>query len=137
MHAVVLPVAPTERTLTDLDFARLMKLSSAQASAAFSDMLDGAEVTSRHAIAADVVTMYSRIEVVDVHTSRRQLLTLCYPRDAEPAAGLISVLSPVGSSLLGLKVGDTARWVTPSGEACAAAIVALHYQPEDSGDDTT
>ncbi len=132
MHAVV----DAERTLTDLDFARLTKLLSEQLPTACSGMLDGAELTSPRDIPADVVTMYSRIEVVDVHTSRRQVLTVCYPRDAEPAAGFISVLSPVGSSLLGLKVRDIAKWRTPHGEQCAAEIVAIHYQPEESGDYT-
>ena len=132
MHAVV----HGERTLTDLDFARLTKLLSDRLPCAFSEMLDGVELTSPRDIPTDVVTMYSRIEVVDVHTSRRQVLTVCYPGDAEPAAGLISVLSPVGSSLLGLKVRDIAKWLTPNGEQCAAEIVAIHYQPEDSGDYT-
>jgi regulator of nucleoside diphosphate kinase len=132
MHAVV----HGERTLTDLDFARLTKLLSEQLPSAFSEMLDGVELTSPRDIPADVVTMYSRIEVVDVHTSRRQVLTVCYPRDAEPAAGFISVLSPVGSSLLGLRVRDIAKWLTPNGEQCAAEIVAIHYQPEESGDYT-
>jgi regulator of nucleoside diphosphate kinase len=132
MHAVV----HGERTLTDLDFARLTKLSSEQLPSAFSEMLDGVELTSPRDIPADVVTMYSRIEVVDVHTARRQVLTVCYPRDAEPAAGFISVLSPVGSSLLGLRVRDIAKWLTPNGEQCAAEIVAIHYQPEESGDYT-
>jgi len=132
MHAVF----HGERTLTELDFARLTKLLSEQRSSAFSEMLDGVEITSPRDIPTDVVTMYSRIEIVDVQTSRRQVLTVCYPRDAEPAAGLISVLSPVGSSLLGLSVRDIAKWLTPNGEQCAAEIVAIHYQPEVSGDYT-
>jgi regulator of nucleoside diphosphate kinase len=125
-----------ERTLTDLDFARLTKLLSALKPSAFSELLDGVEVSSPRDIAADVVTMYSRIEIVDTQTFRRQVLTVCYPRDAEPAVGFISVLSPVGSSLLGLKLRDIAKWHTPSGEQCTAQIVAIHYQPEDSGDYT-
>lgn len=132
MHAVV----HSERTLTDLDFARLTKLLREQFPSAFSEMLESMELTSPCDIPADVVTMYSRIEVVDVHTSRRQVLTVCHPRDAEPAAGFISVLSPVGSSLLGLKVRDIAKWLTPNGEQCAAEIVAIQYQPEESGDYT-
>ncbi|MDA8445663.1 GreA/GreB family elongation factor [Paracidovorax valerianellae] len=132
MHTVV----HGERMLTDLDFARLMKLVNERGPSPFSEMLDGVDVTSPRDIPADVVTMYSRIECADVHTSRRQVLTVCYPGDAQPAAGCISVLSPVGSSLLGLKVGDVARWLTPSGEHCAAEIVAIHYQPESSGDYT-
>lgn len=132
MHTVI----HRERTLTDVDFARLTKLLCKQLPSAFSEMLDGVELTSPRDIPADVVTMHSRIEVVDVHTSRRQLLTICYPQDAEPAAGYISVLSPVGSSLLGLKVRDVGTWLTPNGEQCAAEIVAIHYQPEESGDYT-
>ena len=130
MHAVV----HGERTLTDLDFARLTKLLSQQLPPTLADLLAGAEVMKSRAVNADVVTMYSRVEVVDAHTRRRQVLTICYPDDAEPAAGCISVLSPVGISLLGLKTGDIARWLTPTGEECAAEIAAIPYQPEAAGD---
>lgn len=132
MHAVV----HGERTLTDLDHARLSKLVSQQSTAAPADWLAGAEVMLSRAVPADLVTMYSRVEVVDVETHRRQVLTLCYPADAEPAAGLISVLSPVGGSLLGLRAGDVATWHTPHGETCAALINAIQYQPEAAGDFT-
>ncbi|RYF42068.1 MAG: transcription elongation factor GreAB [Comamonadaceae bacterium] len=125
-----------ERTLTDLDYARLTKLLTQQRPAALADWLESAEVTSARTAPANLVTMYSRVELVDVHTHRRQVLTICYPGDAEPAAGFISVLSPVGSSLLGLRTGDVARWLTPLGEACAALIAAIQFQPEATGDYT-
>ncbi|MET1083883.1 MAG: GreA/GreB family elongation factor [Burkholderiales bacterium] len=130
MHAVV----HGERTLTDLDFARLTKLSSRQVPPTLADLLSGAEVMNSRAVDIDVVTMYSRVEVVDVRTRRRQVLTICYPGDAVPAAGCISVLSPVGISVLGLKTGDIAKWLTPTGEECAAEIAAIQYQPEAAGD---
>ena len=130
MHAVV----HGERTLTDLDFARLTKLLSQQLPPTLADLLAGAEVMKSRAVNADVVTMYSRVEVVDAHTRRRQVLTICYPDDAEPAAGCISVLSPVGISLLGMKSGEIAKWLTPTGEECAAEIAAIQYQPEAAGD---
>lgn len=132
MHAVV----HGERTLTDLDHARLTRLLGQQPHGPLAEWLESVEVIDARAAPANLVTMYSRVAVVDVHTHRRQVLTLCYPGDAEPAAGLISVLSPVGSSLLGLKAGDTARWFTPHGEACAAQVVAIQYQPEATGDFT-
>ena len=130
MHEVV----HGERTLTDLDFARLTKLLSQQLPPTLADLLASAEVMKSRAVNHDVVTMYSRVEVVDAHTRRRQVLTICYPDDAEPAAGCISVLSPVGISLLGLKTGDIAKWLTPTGEECAAEIAAIQYQPEAAGD---
>ncbi|MBO9651928.1 MAG: GreA/GreB family elongation factor [Variovorax sp.] len=119
-----------ERMLTDLDFARLSKFSSAP----LADLLAGAEITSARTVKPEVITMYSRAEVVDVYTRRRQVVTVCYPGDAEPAAGFISVLSPLGTGLLGLQTGDVARWLIPTGEECAAEIAAVQYQPEASGD---
>lgn len=130
MHAVV----HGERTLTEIDYARLTKVLSQQRPGHLADWFESVEVTNSLTAPPDLVTMNSRVEVVDVHTHHRQVLTICYPGDAEPAAGLISVLSPVGSSLLGLRTRDTARWLTPHGEGCAAQIVAIQYQPEASGD---
>lgn len=131
MHAVV---ASGERTLTDLDYSRLTKLAGSQPAPRLGDVLASADITSPRSVRADVVTVNSRVELLDQHTHRRQVLTLCYPQDAEPAAGFISVLSPVGISLLGLRAGDVATWQTPHGEACAATIERLHYQPEAMGD---
>lgn len=130
MHALV----HGERVLTDLDFSRLSKLVDKLGSPYLADLLVAAEVTSSRAVEPGVVTMYSRVELVDVHTQRRHVMTLCYPRDAEPALGLISVMSPVGGSLLGLKTGDVAKWCTPYGEEGAATVVAIQHQPEATGD---
>jgi regulator of nucleoside diphosphate kinase len=62
---------------------------------------------------------------------------VCYPEDARPSDGFVSVLSPAGSSLLGLRVGDLARWRTPTGDEGTAEVVAILFQPEASGDYTT
>jgi regulator of nucleoside diphosphate kinase len=130
MHAVV----HGERTLTDIDHARLSKLASRQRAASLAEWLESVEVTSSRTISADRVTMYSRVDILYVRTHRRQVLTICYPADAAPAAGFVSVLSPVGSSLLGLRTGDVARWRTPHGEDGAAQVTGVQYQPEANGD---
>ena len=131
MHAVV---TLGERTLTDLDYSRLTKLVGNRPAPLLDDLLANADITSPRTVRADVVTMNSRVELVAPHTPRRRVLTLCPPRDAEPAAGSISVLSPVGISLLGLRVGDMAKWQTPHGEECSATIESIQYQPEATGD---
>ena len=124
-----------ERTLTELDHVRIARLLRAD-SHPLAAVLDDAELTPSRDVAPDVVTMYSQIIVADVATGQRRQLALCYPDDAEPAAGLISVLSPVGASLLGLRVGDEASWTTPGGEQRTARVEALLFQPESSGDFT-
>jgi regulator of nucleoside diphosphate kinase len=130
-------ILEAERLLTELDFSRLNKLREGQAlPAALADALDtGDLVPSRH-VPPDVNTMYSQVLVEDIASGNRRKLTLCYPGDAEPHLGFISVLSPVGASLLGRRVGTTARWHTPNGDACTAEIAALLFQPEASGDYT-
>lgn len=132
MHATI----DVERTLTELDFARLSKLCGGQLPE-IADVFESAELVPSTDIAPDIVTMYSQVEIVDLQSGAKQKLTLCYPSDAEPSLGFISVLSPVGTSLLGLRVGSIARWHTPHGEPCAAEIAMILFQPEASGDYTT
>lgn len=130
MHAI----DTGERTLTELDFARLTKAVTPANQPALAAILANADVIPSTEVRADVVTMSSRVELRDLSTLRRQVLTVCHAREAVPSAGLISVLSPVGQALIGLKAGDIARWQTPTGDACAAEITAVHYQPEAAGD---
>lgn len=133
MHAII----AAERTLTELDFARLHTLVGRNIPAGLAVVLDTADTVPSREVPADVVTMYSQVELRDLHTGRRQNLTLCYPGDAGPGAGCVSVLSPVGSSLLGLKIGAIARWQTPSGEQGEAEVMSIPFQPEAGGDYTS
>lgn len=134
-----------ERTLTELDHVRLLNLlrrdqggkGSAFQAEVVVDLLDAALLVPSRDVAPDVVTMYSQVLLQDAQTGQRQTLTVCYPADAEPASGFVSVLSPVGSALLGLRVGSVARWSTPEGDPRSAEILALLFQPESSGDYAT
>lgn len=125
-----------ERTLTELDFARLKKLVGGRLPPEWDSHFAQADLVPAREVPPDVVTMYSRLELVDLHTQACQTLTLCYPHDAAPAMGMVSVLSPVGASLLGLRQGDVAHWQTPRGAPCAAQVARLLFQPEASGDYT-
>ena len=129
------------RTLTELDHVRLAALLRRAAPAApkapaLVDLLDSADLVPSRQVDPDVVTMYSRVQIADAADGRRHELTLCYPGDAEPEAGFVSVLSPIGAALLGSRVGETVRWLTPTGSERAAEVVAVSFQPEASGDFT-
>ena len=126
-----------ERLLTEIDFARLSNLRGAQLPPELLDTLESLDLVPSREIPPDIITMYSQVIVEDLESKKRQKLTLCYPADAEPHQGFISVLSPVGASLLGQREGAIARWRTPNGEACAARILTLLFQPVASGDYTT
>ncbi|MBT2303383.1 GreA/GreB family elongation factor [Variovorax paradoxus] len=126
-----------ERTLTELDHLRLSKLLDEKSHPGLEALLDAAEVLGSREVPADVVTMYSQVTIADVPSGQRHKLTLCYPKDAEPGAGLVSVLSPVGMSLIGLRLGAVASWTLPSGEEGHAEVLEILFQPEASGDYTT
>jgi regulator of nucleoside diphosphate kinase len=135
-------VLALERTLTELDHVRLLNLvlrdrrgnKASSHRLTIEDILDACTVVPAREVAPDVVTMYSQLLLQDRESGERYKLTLCYPSDAEPGLGFVSVLSPVGSALLGQRVGGVARWLTPSGVQKEAEILALLFQPEDSGD---
>lgn len=126
-----------ERKLTELDHTRLGKFTAAGAMRQLADILDEAQVVPAQAIPADVVTMYAQFIIRDLKLQRRQVLVLCYPHDAEPAKGFISVLSPAGMGLIGLPVGALARWIGPGGEENVVQIEAILFQPEATGDFVT
>jgi regulator of nucleoside diphosphate kinase len=128
-----------ERTLSELDHVRLstlMRRTPAAAGGLLERLLDGASTVLPEDVPADLVTMHSRLRLVDPATGERSELTLAYPAEADPASHQLSVLSPVGTALLGCRVGDTASWATPDGQAHACVVEAILYQPEAAGDYT-
>lgn len=84
-------------------------------------------------VAPDVVTMNSRIRMVDVDSGEGSEVALVYPRDADVDAGKVSVLAPVGSAILGLRVGQMMDWPVPGGRR-RLRVDAIRYQPEAAGD---
>jgi len=132
-----------ERLLTELDHVRLTRLLNRQRDASASApadgieaVLEGADVVPSRQIEPDVVTMYTQVQLADAETATRSKLTVCYPADADPRAGFVSILSPVGAALIGLRVGALAQWQEPSGRPRCARVAAILFQPESSGDYT-
>ena len=95
--------------------------------------LDRAHVVSPQEIPGDVVTMNSAVLVKDLDTGAEMALTLVFPSDAGLELGKISILAPVGTALLGYRVGDTIEWKVP-GRIRRLRIERMIYQPEAAGD---
>ena len=64
----------------------------------------------------DVVAFGSRVELVDEGSGRGLSYTLVAQPEQDPAAGKLSVETPVAQALLGLRAGDVAVVPTPRGE---------------------
>lgn len=80
----------------------------------------------------DVVTMNSKVCLEDVETGDEIILTLVFPEEADHSQSKISVLAPLGTAVLGYRVGDTFSWKVPAG-VVSYRIKELLFQPEASG----
>lgn len=97
------------------------------------DELRRAKVVNPRSVPGDVVTMNSRVRVTDLDSGAEAVYELVFPGDADPGRNKISILAPVGTALIGFRVGDTVAWEVPSGLK-RIKIEEILYQPEAAGD---
>src|SRR5690606_27612361 len=75
--------------------------------------LDRARIVADDKLSAEVVRMGTTLRfTTDAGEDRK--VTLVYPPDADISAGRISILSRIGTALIGLKVGQSIDWRTRS-----------------------
>lgn len=77
--------------------------------------LSRAQVVASQEIPRDVVMMNSKVRFIDLDTGEEMTYTLVFPEEANIDQNRISVLAPVGTALLGYRVGDTLEWQVPAG----------------------
>lgn len=89
-----------------------------------------ATVCDQADIPPEVVTMNSTVQFSDMATDEEESYTLVYPRDADAVQGKISVFAPIGTALLGYRIGDVVDWQVPAGRR-TLLIVAVQqaYEP--------
>jgi regulator of nucleoside diphosphate kinase len=92
-----------------------------------------AKVLPATSIPGDVVTMNSRVQLTDMANGQRLVFEIVYPGDSDFEIGKISILSPIGTALLGYRVEDTVLWEVPGGTR-TLKIDKVLYQPEAAGD---
>ncbi|MHC1775370.1 MAG: GreA/GreB family elongation factor [Lentimicrobium sp.] len=92
-----------------------------------------AQVVDPENIPDNVVTMHSIVKVKINDASKEQQLQLVYPRQANVKENKISILSPIGTLLIGAKSGKEVKWIRPS-VATKIKIIDIIYQPEAAGD---
>jgi regulator of nucleoside diphosphate kinase len=129
--------------MTEVDLARLCKLievgrdgggdSNIRYLNKLEHELDRAEVVDSKDIPMDVITMRSKVRLRDLDTHKEMIFSLVFPNEADVDEGRISVLAPVGTAMIGYRVGDVIEWDVPSGPR-RLKVEEVLYQPEASGD---
>lgn len=120
--------------VTEIDKARLQILLGFEEEMPMADLeheIERAIVVEPQQVARDVVTMNSRVMLrLD---DEKQEVALVYPQDADERDRKLSVLSDIGTAILGYQEGDAIDWMV-SDRTRRIRIEKVTYQPESSGD---
>ncbi len=91
--------------------------------------LDRAVIVPPDEMPPYVVTMNTCVRIVDMATKEALQCTLVYPGDADAHAGKYSILSDLGTAIIGYSAGDTIEWEFPEGLR-RLRIDMIYFQPE-------
>ena len=122
-------------TLCDTEADLLFNLAcaardrSTMAAGLLLEELSRAEFCSAESLPADVVTMRSRVTFLDEDSGDEHAVELVYPSAADMEQGRVSVLTPVGAGLIGLRRGSAIDWPNRGGALRRLKIVDV-IQPE-------
>jgi regulator of nucleoside diphosphate kinase len=127
--------------VTEADYDRLRHLlespayrtTQAMLLMALKGELDRGQVVAAGEVPRGVVTMRSRVRVRDLSDDAAESYTLVYPDETDINAGRLSVLAPLGTALLGARVGDVVEFDAPAGIR-RLKVERVLYQPEAAGD---
>ncbi|MGV3773244.1 MAG: nucleoside diphosphate kinase regulator [Verrucomicrobiales bacterium] len=123
--------------ITEADMSRLRSLiatlnSSREDISKLRAELDQAKVVAQSQIPNDVITMNSKAQLRDLEDDELMTYTLVFPGKANIDEGAISVLAPIGTAMLGHRVGDEFEWHVPAG-SIRLRVESVLYQPEAAG----
>jgi regulator of nucleoside diphosphate kinase len=134
-------LSPADSVITETDFDRLSGvIDSPRYRATHSvllrtlkDELARRKVVASNEVSRGIVTMHSRVQVLDVKSGESETYTLVYPDEADIDEGKLSILAPLGTALLGTRIGQTIKFEAPAGTR-KLRIEKILYQPEAAGD---
>lgn len=109
--------------ISDQDYLRLSKLGN---HGLLADELSRAAVLPANQMPLNVVRMGSKVTYLDEGNGVSRNIELVFPEDADFKSGKISVLSPVGTALLGLKAGQTIDWSFPNDPYRRLQVVSVN-----------
>jgi regulator of nucleoside diphosphate kinase len=89
------------------------------------DELERARTVPEADLPDDVVTMGSRVDFLDRARGEKHAVQLVYPAAADMTQGRVSVMTPIGAGLIGMRRGREIDWPDRHGEWRRLKIVAV------------
>ena len=127
--AIYVTAADRKLLLALLEGRRLYGREDRRTLEALADELDRAVVVDTAHVPPDVVTVGSRVHLLDRDSGEELLFTVVFPSRANADEGRISVLAPLGTAVLGYRTDDLIEWDVPGGRR-RLKVLRVVYQPE-------
>jgi regulator of nucleoside diphosphate kinase len=131
-RTIIMSEADRERLEALIESARYSASLREDYLAALEGELRRARVVPQSDVPPEVITMNSVVRLRDLDTDETEEYELVYPSDADMAHNRISVLAPVGTAILGYRLGDVIKWPVPAGLR-RLRVEEVLYQPERAG----
>lgn len=101
------------------------RAADAEMNDALTDLLTEAERVPHERLPADFASMNSRVTYEEHPGGARRTIHLVHPSEADAAAGRVSVLSPVGRTVLGRREGALVSTIVPGGRDLTIRLVKV------------
>lgn len=126
------PHAPNTIVMSSTDFARLEIMAYEETGPMRDRLLSklaAGNVINGDEMPVDVATIGSVVHY-SIDGNKVERRTLALPELARPTGQFISVVTPVGLSLLGRRAGETFEVAIADGGSLAITLAAVEFQPE-------
>jgi regulator of nucleoside diphosphate kinase len=117
--------------VSDVDHKRIDELAAGAVLSRFREVaeelqieMDRAKVVPAGKVPSDVVRMGSTVEFRSAGGQHRRV-TLVFPSEADISASKVSILTPIGTALIGLSTGQTIGWTTVDGRKDELTIIGV------------
>jgi regulator of nucleoside diphosphate kinase len=114
--------------ITERDYLRIRHILSTQNSDDFENLeieIERAKIIEENEIPTDLVRMNTTVRFMTLQDEKEMKLTLVFPEDANFSEGKISILAPLGSALIGLRVNQEINWMFPDGKTKTIKILEV------------
>lgn len=115
--------------IKESDYLKLMKLIKAESYSehldALEEEIDRANIVPDKEVGKGTVCINSTVSFVDNDTNEEVQVQLVMPPNASVKDSKISVLSPIGSALIGLKKNGYIEWDLPNGKIKKLTVTSV------------
>ena len=117
-----------ELVIKQSDYQRLLSLISANARKDINlleEELSRAEIVEDSIYPQDAVCLGAEVKFLDCITKAIRCVTLVLPEESNVNEMKISILTPVGSALIGMRTGRVIDWLLPNDRATKIQILSV------------